>query len=225
MSADTRPRIIANLAISVDGKIDSALFEGGRFSSRRDRERLDALRARADALVVGAGTMRHENPPLFIRNAEARAARAAEGRHEHLIVVVISRSGQIPVDARFLSEPARERWIVTPEGVTLDPTLLQAAQHRELGHEQVDLERLATRLARAGVETLLVEGGGTTVAAFNAVDLLDELYLTLCPVLIGGKDAPTLCDGPPRALADLRRWQLDSLERFDHELFLRYLRR
>jgi 5-amino-6-(5-phosphoribosylamino)uracil reductase len=225
MSAETRPRIIANLAISVDGKIDSALFEGGRFSSRRDRERLDALRARADALVIGAGTMRHENPPLFIRNAEARAARVAEGRHEHLIVVVISRSGQIPVDARFLSEPARERWIVTPEGVTLEPTLLQAAQHRELGPEQVDLERLATQLARAGVETLLVEGGGTTLAAFNAVDLLDELYLTLCPVLIGGKDAPTLCDGPPRALADLRRWQLDSLERFDHELFLRYLRR
>lgn len=227
---NARPRVLVNVAISVDGKIDSFAREGAGFSSRLDRDRMDELRAGADALVVGAGTIRSEDPPLKVRDPSRRHRRVAEGRHEQLTVVVLSRGGEIPEDARFLREPARRRILAMPaSGATGSPGLgldSLVAQGRlavfRAGEKDCDLAALLDELASDGHETVLVEGGGDVLAAFLDADLIDEMYVTICPCLIGGRDAPTPVEGAGWSLARRRRMELVSVERAGDELFLHY---
>ncbi|UCF67560.1 MAG: dihydrofolate reductase family protein [Acidobacteriota bacterium] len=224
-----RRYIVANLAMSLDGKIDSAYGEGGGFSSRLDRDRVDELRSESDALVVGARTVRAEDPPLHVRDPARRHRRAAAGRSEQLVVVVVSRSGRLPSDARFLREPAAARLLAVP--AQLDPeTLAPLAPHLEAGRLEllrageslVDPRRVVSALARYDCQRILVEGGGELVASFLEADLLDELRITLCPTLIGGRQAPTPVGGEGWRLASRRRLRLSELERAGDELFLRY---
>jgi 5-amino-6-(5-phosphoribosylamino)uracil reductase len=225
-----RPRVIANVAVSVDGKLDARVREGGGFSSRFDRDRMDELRGRADALVVGAGTVRVEDPPLRVRDPSRRHQRAAAGRYEELSVVVLSRSGDLPPGARFLREPARRRILAVPaEGGSAEAMQgLERLVHDGLlevfraGVEGVDLEALLAELAEDGHQTVLVEGGGEVLASFLDEDLLDELYVTICPCLIGGERAPTAVDGEGWPLDQRRRMELTDLERVGDELFLHY---
>lgn len=225
-----RPRIIANLAMTADGKIDSRFREGGGFSSRSDRARMDQHRAAADALLVGAATIRAEDPPLFIRSAAARAARQAEGRAEQLIVGVVSRSGQIPPKARWLRDPAQARLLVVPHSVAADALepLVESIDSGRLaverfGQTEVDLTAFVGALAARGVQRLLVEGGGNTVAGFVEAGLLDELHLTVCPTILGGRDAPTPVEGAGWRIADRLGLRLANVERIDDELFLHWV--
>jgi 5-amino-6-(5-phosphoribosylamino)uracil reductase len=225
-----RPRVIANVAVSVDGKIDAAAREGGGFSSRFDRDRMDELRARADALVVGARTVRAEDPPLRVRDPSRRHQRASAGRHEDLTVVVVSRSGDLPPGARFLREPARRRMLAVPAEGGSAETLngLERLLHDGMleifraGVDGVDLEALLGDLAADDHQTILVEGGGEVIASFLEADLLDELFVTVCPCLIGGGGAPTLVDGEGWPLSQRRRLELAEMERVGDELFLHY---
>ncbi len=223
------PRIIANLAMSVDGKIDSVFHEGGGFSSRLDRDRLDELRAAGDALVVGAGTIRAEDPPLRVRDPARRRQRQAAGHAEELIVVVVSRSARIPATARFIREPAAARIVAIPEDAPAAGLVeLQApvdAGRLELfraGHGAVDIAALVAELSRRGSQTIVVEGGGEVVAAFLEADLLDEVRITLCPMLIGGRRAPTPVAGDGWPLGRRRQLRLLEIDRAGDEFFLRY---
>jgi riboflavin-specific deaminase-like protein len=224
-----RPRIIANLAMSVDGKIDSALREGAGFSSRLDRDRMDRLRADADALLVGAATVRTEDPPLHIKDPARRHQRAAAGRREELLVVVVSRRGKIDPGARFLREPAAARVLAVPGD--LDPSELApldahvasgALEIFKAGAGAVDLRALVSALQQRGSKTVLVEGGGELIASFLEADLLDELHVTLCPTLLGGRTAPTPVGGAGWPIAERRTLQLAGFEQAGNELYLRY---
>jgi riboflavin-specific deaminase-like protein len=190
---------------------------------------VDGLRALADILVVGAGTIRAENPPLHIRDPARRRQRQAAGRGQELVVVVVSGRGQVPPNARFLSEPAQARILAVPGDLTEEALvhLTPWIMTRELevfraGAGAVDIAALVEHLGRRGARTILVEGGGELVAAFLEADLLDELRVTLCPALIGGRDAPTPVDGEGRPLALRRKLRLAEVERAGDELFLRY---
>ncbi|MBP7147768.1 MAG: dihydrofolate reductase family protein [Acidobacteria bacterium] len=224
-----RARIIANVAMSADGKIDTAAREGGGFSSRLDRDRLDQLRAEADALVVGAGTVRAEDPPLTVRDPGRRHQRVTEGKPEQLHAVVLSRSGLVPAGARFFREPAGARTLAVPADVpeaNLAP-LRDLEQRGELeilrcGTGQVDVRQLVAHLVRAGRKLIVVEGGGETIASFVEAGLLDEIRITLCPTFLGGRTAPTPLDGAGWPMAARRRLNLTSFERVGDELFLRY---
>lgn len=222
-------RVLINLAISVDGKIDSAAREGGGFSSRLDRDRVDAVRSEADALIVGARTVRSENPPLFLRDPARRAVRRAAGRDEHLIVVIVSGSGRIPADARFLTDPARERWLAVPASLPdaaleplAEPIASGALRVVRAGETAVEPQALLEALALAGAQTVLIEGGGETIAAFFEADLVDEVRVTLCPAILGGREAPGAVGGTGFSIAGRRRLVLEELQRVGDELFLRY---
>jgi 5-amino-6-(5-phosphoribosylamino)uracil reductase len=224
-----RPRVIANLAVSVDGKIDTALREGGGFSSRYDRDRMDAIRAETDALVVGARTIRSENPPLHVRDPGRRHARVARGLPEQLTVVVLSRTGNVPAQARFLTGPAAARLLAVPAGVD-DAALahlqgpIESGELEVLraGDDSVDPAGVLHALAVRGAQSVLVEGGGETLASFLDRGLLDEMRITLCPTILGGRKAPTVVAGEGWPLAARRRMNLLDVERVGDELFLRY---
>jgi 2,5-diamino-6-(ribosylamino)-4(3H)-pyrimidinone 5'-phosphate reductase len=91
-----------------------------------------------------------------------------------------------------------------------------------VGRGSVDLAELMSRLKSRGIERLLVEGGGELNWGFVRDDLVDELYVTIAPAILGGRNAPTLCEGEGLAMSERRRLRLVSTEIVDGEIFCRY---
>ena len=228
MPASRQAYVIASLAVSLDGRIASAFREKGALGSRSDRDRLDAFRAEADALVVGAGTIRDEDPPLAVRHPLRRRARREAGKPETPLVVVVSRGGGVPAGARFLRDDGFERWLAVPESLeerVLEPLAPALAagrlQLQRAGSESVEPPLLIEALEARGLRRVLVEGGGTLLAAFLDAGCIDELRLTICPTLLGGTAAPSLYPGPARRLAERHRLRLLGMGCHGDEVYLR----
>jgi riboflavin-specific deaminase-like protein len=219
-----RPQVIINMAATVDGKTASAAREYPRFTSPFDRARMERLRALADAVLVGAETVRAIDPPLQLRDPESIAARLKAGKPAGLVQVVLSASGRLPPQAKALAAAsARARIVATTE--TGERALAGLGRDVEvwvLGKNRVDLETLLRRLQNQGVERLLVEGGAETNGSFLDADVVDELYLTIAPTLLGGRNAPPLVGGDGLTLANRRRLELVELTREGHELYCHY---
>ncbi len=220
-----RPFVCVNMAMTVDGKITSAGREHPAFSSPADRVHMDRLRATADALMVGAGTIRADNPAWHVRTRSVRERCLAEGRPASPHRVLVSGSGRIPSDSRFFETKYGGTSIL----VTLEQTPeedLEAFRDRatvwRLGERQVDLRATLEALREYGVERLLVEGGAELNWALFDLDVVDELYVTIAPTLLGGRDAPTLLAGAGWPLQAQRRLRLLDLDREGDELYCRY---
>jgi 2,5-diamino-6-(ribosylamino)-4(3H)-pyrimidinone 5'-phosphate reductase len=220
-----RPFVYVNMAMTADGKITSAEREYAAFTSRHDKRTMDRLRAEADAVLVGAGTLRADDPPLTVRDPAMREHRARLGKPAELGTVVISARLDLPPQARFFrdGDPAR-RVVATVEEApeARVRALAERAAVWRVGRGRVDVPELLRRLRASGVERLLVEGGGETNWSFLEADAVDELYVTLAPCLLGGRDAPTLLEGTGLRLAERRRLRLLSCEREGEELYLRW---
>jgi len=220
-----RPFVYINMAATVDGKITSAAREYPRFATPADRARMDRLRAEADAIVVGAGTMRSDNPKLHVREEDARRYRESLGKGAGLLRVLVTVSGRIDAGSRFFDEAdGGDRVVATveecPESVVA-PLALRAEIWR-LGRGRVELSGLLQRLGERGVERVLVEGGGELNWGFVRAGLVDELYVTVAPALLGGREAPTLLAGDGFSMDDRLRLRLVEVDREGDELFCRY---
>jgi 3,4-dihydroxy 2-butanone 4-phosphate synthase/GTP cyclohydrolase II len=168
---------IAQLAQSIDGFIASRTGDANYVSGEEDREHLHRLRALVDAVVVGAQTVTADNPQL--------TTRAVPGPSP--VRVIIDPAARIPSDARVLTDGAvRTLWCVAAE---LDP-VFELAPHVEVVTLPVEDDRfqpqvLLGMLHERGLGRVLVEGGGRTVSDFLAAGVLDRLYLTTAPILVG----------------------------------------
>ena len=211
-----RPYVFVNMAMTADGKITSSQRDYPGFTSPEDRVRMDHLRARADALMVAAGTVRADNPAWHVRTESERTGKGLDR-------VLISSSADIPEESRFFDTEFGGKSIL----VTVDGTDIQRFEGRcevwRIGNERVDLSATLQRLATAGVGRLLVEGGGEFNWQLLRDDLVDEINLTLAPALLGGRDAPTWLEGSGWTMKQQRRLRLQSIERLGDELYLRYL--
>lgn len=213
--------------MSLDGKIADASRGRPTFTSPADRERMDRIRARADAILVGAGTLRATDTPLKIRSAARRARRRRAGRPEQPLNILLSRALRVRIPGRFFADPEVPRLVVTVRAEQSDARLARIgdrATSLRLTGSRVDPRRLVRELYRRGIRELLLEGGGATNFEFFRLGLIDEIYLTLCPVILGGARSPTPADGdgfPPGRFAGFR---LRSLDRVGSELFLHYTR-
>jgi 2,5-diamino-6-hydroxy-4-(5-phosphoribosylamino)pyrimidine 1'-reductase len=219
-----RPFVYVNMAMTADGKITSAAREYPRFTSPADRLRMDRLRAEADAVLVGGGTLRADNPDLGVRDAGMQAHRLARGKPRALTRIVVTASARLDATGRFFSPSDAPRIVATTEEAPpeTEARFGPGIEVWRLGRGMVDIRELLARLARRGVERLLVEGGGELNWSFLEHDLVDELYLTLAPVLLGGREAPTPIGGAGLAMAAQRRLRLVQLEREGDELFCRF---
>ena len=221
-SSIDRPFVYINMAMTVDGKITSARREYPRFASPQDRVRMDRLRADADALMVAAGTVRADNPAFHVRTRTIREERGlSDAPHR----VLVSASADIPEDSRFFDTThGGDCILVTTEAVP-QANLRRFEGRAEIwrfGRRGVDLRAALTALRKRGVDRLLVEGGGELNWTLLELDLVDELYVTIAPTLLGGKDAPTLLEGAGWPMKQQRRLRLMELEREGDELFCRY---
>ncbi len=213
------------MAMTADGKITSAKREYPRFTSAVDRKTMDRLRAEADAIVVGAGTLRDDDPPLHVRDGEMRAYRRSLGKPPELLNVVVSASLRVDPASRFFNDAhASGRIVATVEEAPADrrSALAGKAEVWTVGSGSVDLSELLRRLRWRGVERLLLEGGGETNWEFLRRDLVDELFITIAPALLGGRDAPTLCEGAGFSMADRRRLRLLSTDVAGDEIYTRW---
>lgn len=220
-----RPFITMNMAMTADGKITSVQREHPGFTSREDRRSMDAIRAPADAILIGAGTLRGDDPPMIVRDPAMQARRQQLGKPEKLAHVLVSGSLQVPRDARFF-DGAYSRELILATTDEADPTPLAPlpphAHVWRLGPQRIDFARLLERLYEHGIRHLLVEGGGETNWQVLQVDGFDELHLTMCPALLGGRDAPTWLDGAGFSMAQQRRLQLLEAKIVGDEIFCHY---
>lgn len=210
-----KPYVCVNMAMSVDGKITSAMRERPAFTSRRDRDNLHRLRSRADVLIIGGRTLADEDPPLQVRDPALRAQRRAAGKSEDLITVAVTRRGVLPSHLRFFTAPSTAPRIIatTHAGATRIAAAETSASVEiwALGDAHVDLPQLIQRLAQTyDAKHILIEGGGSLNWGFFAADLVDELFVTIVPTLLGGTDAPTLLDGQGFPMAHQQRLRLLS---------------
>jgi 5-amino-6-(5-phosphoribosylamino)uracil reductase len=191
-----RPYVLASAACSLDGYLDDASGQRLMLSGEADLDRVDEVRAGVDAILVGAGTVRADNPRLLVRSDDRRHARQARGEPANPVKVVISSAGDLDPAAAFFTAGDTERVVYTAHAgtATARERLGAVADVIDAGDptdpHRVDPHRLLADLASRGVRRLLVEGGGAVHTLFLANDLVDELHLVIAPFFVGDPDAP-----------------------------------
>lgn len=189
----TRPYVLLSVAVSIDGHIDDTSPHRLVLSSPADLDRVDEVRAGCDAILVGAETLRRDDPRLMVRDASRRAARTERGDPEQPIGVVLTASGDLDPALRFWRRDGGKLVYTTDAGAA---RLAGTAGVSTSGAEvvgmgaEVRLAAVLDDLGARGVRRLMVEGGGHVHTAFLAQGLADELQLAVAPLLIGQAGAP-----------------------------------
>jgi riboflavin-specific deaminase-like protein len=177
--------------MSVDGYIDDMTAERLKLSNPADLDRVDAVRATCDAILVGANTVRRDNPSLLIKSAARRSERAARGLPEDLAKVTLTSGGDLDPESRFFSTGTEPKLVYTTSesAVALAGRLGEAATVIDTG-ETVHLPSMLSDLTFRGIRRLMVEGGGSVHTRFLTEGLVDELHLAVAPFFVGDPSAP-----------------------------------
>jgi 5-amino-6-(5-phosphoribosylamino)uracil reductase len=177
--------------MSIDGYLDNATGTRLLLSNDADFDRVDAVRAECDAILVGAGTVRQDNPRLLVRSQARRDGRVARGLQPTPVKVTVTGGGELDPSAQFFVTGDIDKLVYCAS-----PALDEA--RKRLGHvatvvdsgEPVDLCRVVADLHARGVGRLMVEGGGTMHTQFLTAGLVDELHLVIAPFFVGDSRAP-----------------------------------
>ena len=184
------PYVLLSAAVSVDGYLDDDSPERLLLSCAEDFDRVDGVRAGADAVLVGANTVRRDNPRLQVRCEQLRAQRVARGLCEHPMKVVVSGSGDLDPGLRIWGcGGAKLVFTVDAAEEKLKERLEGLADVVSTGPE-LDWSAALAELGRRGVRRLLVEGGGSVHTQLVALNLADEMHVAVAPLLVGQADAP-----------------------------------
>ncbi|MEV7000284.1 dihydrofolate reductase family protein [Streptomyces sp. NPDC093982] len=186
------PYVLLSAAVSLDGYLDDTTPERLLLSGPADFDRVDEVRASVDAILIGAGTIRADNPRLLVNSAERRAARVTAGKPEYPLKVTVSASGELDPTANFWHTGGEKIVYTTEKGAERLRRAPVAADVVALGAD-LDWRGLLRHLREVrGVERLMVEGGGTIHTQLLQQGLADEVQLVLAPLFVGDPDAPRL---------------------------------
>ncbi|RJT06447.1 2,5-diamino-6-(ribosylamino)-4(3H)-pyrimidinone 5'-phosphate reductase [Halococcus sp. IIIV-5B] len=215
--------VVANAAMSADGKLSSRRREQVVISGPEDFARVDALRASCDAVLVGVGTVLADDPHLTVEDPDLRDERRARGDPEHPARVVVDTRARTPPESRILDSEASTH-VLVGEAAPEDrrSALREAGAHLvEVGDDRVDLTSGFAALEAEGIDRLMIEGGGEVLFSVFEAGLVDELSVFLGSLVIGGRDAPTLADGDG-FVDDFPPLELDGVEQLDDGVLCRY---
>jgi 5-amino-6-(5-phosphoribosylamino)uracil reductase len=220
----SRPYVLLSVATSVDGCIDDRSDQRLILSGAADLDRVDAERAGVDAILVGATTVRRDDPRLLIRSPERVAARVAAGRSAHPLRLTISSSGDLDPAARLFTTGPQERFVYVPTAAVGSAQARLGAVATVVGAgDPVDPRRILADLDGRGVRRLMVEGGTAVHTLFLTAGLVDEIHLVVAPFFVGDPDAPRFV-GAGTFPHDVRhRMRLAEVRTVDDVVLLRYL--
>lgn len=212
-----------NAATSVDGKLSSRRREQVTISGDDDFARVDEIRAAADAVLVGVGTVLADDPHLTLDDAALVSEREARGEPSHPARVVADSRARTPLDARILDDEATTYVLVSDAAPDDRCRALEerGATVVAAGDERVSFPAAFDALESHGIERVMVEGGGEVIFSLFDAELVDELTLYVGSMVIGGRDAPTLADGEG-FVDEFPRLTLQRVERIDDGVRLMY---
>lgn len=213
-----RPFVFINVAMTADGKIDTVQRKGAAISSAGDKERVDRLRAGADAILVGGRTLLDEDPRLTVKSEVLRAERVRRGRSPNPVKVGVVTRANIKEDSQFLHAGPAAIVIFTTRRTSKRQLSLLKAQHVDVyvdDAQQVNLERALNTLKDLGIDRLMVEGGATLNFELMRLGLVDEVTAYIAPMIFGGESAPTMAAGAgversaaiPMKLVNAETWE------------------
>ncbi|OAA28828.1 5-amino-6-(5-phosphoribosylamino)uracil reductase [Frankia sp. EI5c] len=219
--------------MSLDGRIDDCSPNRLVLSSPADLDRVDEVRAGCDAILVGARTVRRDNPGLAVRSPRRRAERVAAGRPPTPLRAVLTRAGELDPAARMFQAGADRVVYRFADAVTSGAAAVGAAEASPVAAvaevaEVVDLAapplaHLLADLASRGVRRLLVEGGTSVHTAFLTAGLVDELHLVVAPFFVGEAAAPTFVSPGAFPFDAAHRLRLAEVRQLGDVVLLRYL--
>ena len=219
-----KPHTSLIMAVSLDGKISTRDGAGPRFASEADATRLREVRSHADAILVGAGTIIADDP-TFTEHGKFREARLERGLAPNPIKVVVSGSGTVPETARMFQPNGAPALVFTTERIPSNrlASLQAVAEVHCVGETSVNFRRVVQILGEAyQVKQLLIEGGGQVNFDLFRAGLIDEVYLTLCPKIIGGRDVTTSVEGDGFDFLNIVDVELLDHRAVGNEIFLHY---
>ena len=185
-----RPYTLLSCSMSIDGFIDGASESRLLLSNDLDFDRVDRVRAGVDAILVGATTVRNDNPRLLVRDPERRRERIARGLPPSPVKVTLTSRGRLDPSSRFFADDGSTKLVYarTPMADRVRERLGPLTEVVDAG-DPVGMARVAEDLHARGVERLMVEGGGAVHTQFLAEDLVDELQLVVAPFFVGAPGA------------------------------------
>jgi riboflavin-specific deaminase-like protein len=220
-----RLRVSINMAISMDGKIATSARGPVKLGSAYDSRRMSELRALHDAVINGASTFKAHPFPLHVVGKALLAARRRRGQSPQPISAIVSSRLEIPRGTPWERARGADRWAFC--GRNAPPARVRSLEKSGVRVVRTKGARpsageILRELARAGVKSVLVEGGGEFNASFVEQGLVDRVHLTLTPLVIGGAEAPTWLEGKGLAKGKFPRFRLAEVVRKGDELYLTY---
>lgn len=218
-----RPYTLLSCGMSMDGYLDCASGERLLLSNEADFDRVDGVRAASDAILVGASTIRRDNPRLVVRDEARVAMRTASDQGPTPVKVTVSRHGDLDPAARFFTTGDCEKLVYCPSAAYDDVRRRLGAVATVVdGGPTVDVRRLSEDLHDRGVRRLMVEGGGSVNTQFLTADLADELQLVVAPLFVGDSRARRFVDDGAFPWQRHRRARLAEARSIGDVVLLRY---
>jgi riboflavin-specific deaminase-like protein len=209
--------------MSLDGYLDSSTVTRLALSNDADLDRVDAVRASCDAILVGANTLRNDDPRLLVRSAARREERLTRGLAASPVKVTLTRSGQLDRDAQFFVTGDGDKLVYCPRSAAPEVRrrLGSRATVVDTGRT-VDVKRVCEDLFARGVQRLMVEGGGMVNTQFLTAELADELNLVVAPFFVGDARARRFVDEGRFPWSAQRRLPLADARQIGAVVLLRY---
>ena len=216
-----RPYLLANMAMSADGKTAAPRSLFSHFSSKADQSNLYKLRATVNGILCGAATIAKDNASLLPakQNQQARP----------FYRIAVTGTGSLPLTSALFKTTSPPILILTtnsaPQKTRERYQVIAAGIHITKGKQINWTQALVWLRKKWGIRRLLIEGGGTLNQSLFRLDLIDEINLTICPFIIGGNQAPTIADGEAfSTLNDSTQWQWTKRRQRNSELYLTLIR-
>lgn len=221
MTADRRPYVLLSCCLSLDGYLDSAADARLVLSNPADLDRVDEVRAGCDAILVGAGTVRSDDPRLTVRSGVRRARRRALGLPVTPLKVTVTGSGNLDPGARVFQSDDALVLCATPAVARTRAALAGRAEVQDAG-DPVTMRRVLAVLHERGVRRLMAEGGGCVHTQLLTAGLADELQLVMAPLFVGDSRAPRFVSDGRFPWDDHHRARLADVRRLGDVVLLRY---
>jgi len=217
------PYVTLSSATSLDGYLDTAEPPRLTLSNEADFDRVDEVRAQSDAILVGARTVRRDNPRLLVRSSDRQSQREAAGLTHSPWKVTVTESGDLDPRAAFFTTGDTLKLVYCPtsEASRIRRRLGGSALVVGLG-KGVAMADLVADLGGRGIRDLMVEGGATVHTQFLAADLVDELHLAVAPLFVGDSRAPRFVGDADFPWTSTRRATLADVRQIDDVVLLRY---